>query len=92
MHSCPTFKETQEIAKETLRQLEYSLRIVEYAGELSQIGDFFIEFPVQSHFMILSRAELLYAAVINIGWRGNPEMKSEERAGYSKFLQKYFKI
>ena len=87
----PSFNEVEVIARETLSGLEYRLSIREGNGEMSKKGDFFLEFPIPSHFMILSRAELLYAAVINIGWRGRPIMVSRERDKYLAFLQKYFR-
>jgi len=87
----PSYQEVESIAKTTLSGLEYNLSIKEHAGEISQRGDFFLEFPQSNHFMILAGGELLYAAVINIGWRGNPIMPPLEREKYLQFLQDYFR-
>ncbi|MBI2102395.1 hypothetical protein HYT55_01030 [Candidatus Woesearchaeota archaeon] len=88
----PSFPETQQIAGQELRGLEYTLQVVEFRGEMSSPGDFFLSFPRPAHFMILSRLEGSYAAVINIGWRGRPVMTEEEREKYCGFLQRYFRV
>ncbi len=88
----PEFEETELMAKNSLDGLVYQLRIQKGNGELSKKGDFFLNFPIPSHFIILARDYENYAAVINIGWRGMYDMKPEERAKYLAFLQKYFRI
>lgn len=87
----PCFEETELIAKETLHGLEYNLHIREHRGEISEVGDFFLDFPNPGHFMILARSEELYAAVVSISWRGDPVLKENRRQGYISFLRRYFK-
>src|SRR3989338_10459232 len=87
----PSFDETKDMATQTLEGLEFCLAVRSFAGEMSQVGDFFLELRDQNHFMILIQREDLYAAVISIGWRGNPLVDQDRREKYLAFLQKYFR-
>ncbi|MEK6959848.1 MAG: hypothetical protein AABX47_01625 [Nanoarchaeota archaeon] len=87
----PVFEEAQVMAEDDLGGLEYRLTVKSCAGEMSSIGDLFLEMCDQSHFMVLSQGEDLYAAVINLGWRGKPLVDPLRREKYLDFLTDYFR-
>ncbi len=88
----PTLAETQAIAQATLLGLEHVLTVKPCDGEISRKGDLFLEFPPASHFMILSQHPDHYIATVSIGWRGRSQMTPQERAQYTAFLQRYFRV